>query len=395
MNPASTLSAALPRAARDLMVAAGLALGPMAVTGIARFAYALLLPAMRDDLAWSYTQAGAMNAANGLGYLVGTVLSLQLANRADARRTFAIGMLVTALTLIAAGLVRSFDALLALRAVTGLGSALVFVSGTVLVARIGSARLAPLAIALYFSGAGLGIVLSGVALPWLFDARGAAAWPLGWLALGGIALLCAGPSVLACAALPPTHTAQRRTTWPVHPLAPSFAGQCLFGTSYIVYMTFVLTWLDAHGSSAAQVATVWSVLGVAVIASPLLWRTTLRDGRGGAPLAASIVAFAAGAALPLVSTTWPAMLASAALVGSTVMIPAAASTAFVRRCVRHAGADAAMATYAVVFAAGQCLGPVLAGFIADAFGSLAAALAASVLVLLVAAALAARQRELV
>jgi len=48
-----------------------------------------------------------------------------------------------------------------------------------------------------------------------------------------------------------------------------------------------------------------------------------------------------------------------------------------------------------VFAAGQCLGPVLAGFIADAFGSLAAALAASVLVLLVAAALAARQRELV
>ena len=48
----------------------------MAVTGMARFAYGLLLPAMRDDLAWTYAQAGAMNMANALGYLVGTVLSL-------------------------------------------------------------------------------------------------------------------------------------------------------------------------------------------------------------------------------------------------------------------------------------------------------------------------------
>ncbi len=77
------------------------------------------------------------------------------------------------------------------------------------------------------------------------------------------------------------------------------------------------------------------------------------------------------------------------------MIPAAASAAFVRRCVRAPGADAALATYAVVFAAGQCLGPVPAGYIADASGSLSAALAGSALVLLAGAALAWRQRELV
>jgi len=394
MNPASTLGSGASRTARELLVAAGLALGPMAVTGIARFAYGLLLPAMRDDLAWSYTQAGAMNAANGLGYLAGTVLSLHLANRIDARRTFGFGMLVTALTLIAACLLRSFEALLALRAITGLSSALVFVSGTLLVARIGSARLAPLAIALYFSGAGLGIVLSGVALPWLLEARGAAAWPLGWLALGSIALLCTGPAVLACAMLPPTNAARRASAWPVYPLGPSFAGHFLFGAGYIVYMTFVIGWIDAHGGSAAQVAAMWSVLGVAVIASPLLWGALLRDGRGGAPLAASILVLAAGAVLPLCSTAWPAMLASAALVGSAVMIPAAASAAFVRRCVRQPGVDAALATFSVVFAAGQCIGPVLAGFIADALGSLAAAVAASALVLLAAAACAARQREL-
>ena len=36
--------------------------------GLARFAYGLLLPAMRADLDWNYTQAGWINTANAIGY---------------------------------------------------------------------------------------------------------------------------------------------------------------------------------------------------------------------------------------------------------------------------------------------------------------------------------------
>ena len=225
MASTSALAADAPsQAARELLLAAGLALGPMVVTGIARFAYGLLLPAMRDDLGWSFTQAGAMNTANGLGYLIGTVLSLRLAGTLDARRTFGWGLLATALTLLASGLVRSLDVLLALRAITGIASALVFVSGTTLAARIGPPQRAPLAIAVYFSGAGLGIVLSGATLPALFERSGPAAWPLAWLGLGATALLCTLPGVLACAALPSTRGARRASTWQAQPLAPSFVG---------------------------------------------------------------------------------------------------------------------------------------------------------------------------
>jgi predicted MFS family arabinose efflux permease len=396
MSSTSALAAGAPtHAARELLLASGLALGPMVVTGIARFAYGLLLPAMQVDLGWSFTQAGAMNTANGLGYLIGTVLSLRLAGAVDARRTFGCGLLITALALIASGAVRSLEALLALRAIAGIASALAFVSGTALAARIGPPQRAPLAIAVYFSGAGLGIVLSGAALPALFERSGAAAWPLAWLALGATALLCTLPSVLACAALPSTRGARHAATWRAQPLAPSFAGHFLFGAGYIVYMTFVLTWMATRGSSAIEVSAMWALLGAAIMASPWIWRGLLRDGRGGAPLATSIFVLAAGAALPLCSTAWPGMALSAALVGSAVMIPAAASTAFVRRCVRQPGADAALATYSVVFAAGQCIGPVPAGFVADATGSLSAALALSAALLLLGAAIASRQREMV
>jgi len=54
-------------------VVLGLAMGPAVALGLGRFAYALLLPAMRADLGWSYAVAGAMNTANAIGYLIGAL----------------------------------------------------------------------------------------------------------------------------------------------------------------------------------------------------------------------------------------------------------------------------------------------------------------------------------
>src|SRR5438876_914979 len=70
------------RAARHpLLVACALSLGPSIGNGFGRFAYALILPAMKADLAWTYTQAGWINTANAIGYLVGALLSLRLIAR--------------------------------------------------------------------------------------------------------------------------------------------------------------------------------------------------------------------------------------------------------------------------------------------------------------------------
>jgi hypothetical protein len=53
--------------ARLLYTAMGLALASAVALGLARFAYALLLPAMRADLNWSYATAGALNTVNAAG----------------------------------------------------------------------------------------------------------------------------------------------------------------------------------------------------------------------------------------------------------------------------------------------------------------------------------------
>ena len=66
--------------------AGALALGAALSLGLARFAYALLLPAMRADLGWSYFTAGAMNTVNAAGYLLGALLLPRWMARGGARQ---------------------------------------------------------------------------------------------------------------------------------------------------------------------------------------------------------------------------------------------------------------------------------------------------------------------
>src|ERR1700704_6008678 len=58
-----------------------LSLAPIIGLGIGRFAYALVLPDMRDSLQWSYSAAGFMNTINAVGYLAGALVASRLIRR--------------------------------------------------------------------------------------------------------------------------------------------------------------------------------------------------------------------------------------------------------------------------------------------------------------------------
>src|SRR6266403_2896436 len=58
-----------------------LSLAPTIGLGIGRFAYALVLPDMRDSLSWSYSAAGFMNTINAAGYLIGALFASRLIKR--------------------------------------------------------------------------------------------------------------------------------------------------------------------------------------------------------------------------------------------------------------------------------------------------------------------------
>src|SRR6201996_2629040 len=112
-----------------LWVVFGLAMGPAVALGLARFAYALLLPAMRADLGWSFADAGAMNTANAAGYLAGALIAAPIGRRVGDKVAFKFGLLLTAIAIGASGLTANFTVLLVLRLMAGLTGAIAFVAG--------------------------------------------------------------------------------------------------------------------------------------------------------------------------------------------------------------------------------------------------------------------------
>ena len=349
---------------------------------------------MRGDLRWSYSQAGWVNTVNALGYLIGALSTLRLIARLGPHRLLWVGLVATAASLLGSGLFRDFAALLFMRFIAGWGGALALIAGGALAAELFAhhPERASSGIAIYFGGGGIGIVAPGLLLPWLLDVRGRAAWDQAWIATGVVAAAFCVPCLIAASRVPELTRSAERVRWKKRPLLASLFGYFCFALGAIVYMTFIVAWMRDRGATPLEVSVVWSVLGLSIIVSPLPWRVPLSRWSGGWPLAASLLTCAVGAAIPLASTSLPAMIVSAALFGGAFFIPPAAITGLARAHLPRTAWGSALATYTVVFGIGQPIGPIFAGAVADVSGTLFAGLATSVAVLLVGAAASAVQR---
>jgi MFS family permease len=381
--------------ARGFLIAVLLSFGPTVSNSFARFAYALVLPAMRDDLQLSYSQAGWLNTANAIGYLAGAMLTWALVRRTGNRLLFSAGMVITALSLIATGLTHDLALLSTARILAGIGGAMVFISGGALSGNIlpGRPELATATILVYFAGAGFGLMLCGVAIPLLLDARGSEAWPVAWLTMGWTSAVMTVASVWAARRIEEPQSGSASAAWPTRQFLPQLGAYTCFGVGYIAYMTFVIAWMRDNGSGTGLVIAVWFVLGLATLVAPAVWTRPCARWPGGRPLAAVMAVLTSGAMLPALSAAPISMVASAMLFGIAGFSAPSAVSAFVRKALPKQAWGSAMAAFTTVFAASQIAGPILTGWVADRFGSLRPGLIASALVLLLGAVIALGQKD--
>jgi MFS family permease len=382
--------------ARGYLIAFLLSFGPTVSNSFARFAYALVLPSMRTDLALDWSQAGGLNTANAIGYLGGAVLARLLVARVGNRALFVAGMVLTAAALAATGLVRELGPLWAARLASGVGGAMVFVCGGALSGNVfpGQPQRATTTIAIYFAGGGTGLILCGVAIPLLLQAHGDAAWPLAWQAMGAVSAAMTVATFWAAARIEEPGAGPGTGAWRLAPFLPQFLAYVCFGLGYIGYMTFVIAWMRVNGSGTGTVIAVWTVLGAATLLAPAVWAGPCERWRGGRPMAAAMAVLATGAALPMVSVHPGVLLASAALFGIAMFSVPSAVSSLIKHALPKPAWGSSMATFTIAFAASQMVGPVATGWVADRFGSLRPGLTASAMVLALGALLALAQRDL-
>lgn len=322
---------------RSLWLAVALSMGAAISLGITRFAYALLLPPMREDLGWSYTLAGGMNTANALGYLLGALATPWLLRRAAPEAVLLVGAVMATVFMGLSGFFTQATPLLAQRLLAGGASALVFIAGGLLAARL------------------------------------------------------AAP-VAAASGTTPAAAVPDRVRW--RALAPALLGYGLFGVGYIGYMTFVVALLREQGRGAGEVTLFYALLGLAVVLSSRIWAGLLDRSRGGEALARLNALLGVATILPAITGAWPMVLASGLLFGGVFLSVVASTTALVRHNLPQALWASGISAFTIVFAAGQIVGPTVVGWIADGPGGLARGLVFSACALWVGALVAWRQRPL-
>jgi predicted MFS family arabinose efflux permease len=391
-----------------IRIAIALSMGAALSLGIARFAYGLLLPPMRADLGWSYALAGAMNTSNAAGYLLGALATPLLLRRFSPGAVLMAGSLMASLLLALGALFTETPIWLVQRLLVGVASALVFVTGGLLAARLGATQPARggLLIGLYYGGTGLGITLSALVVPLVLQGaeQQAHAWAWGWAALALLCFVAAAllrwPVVqiarLAAQGGPSTAApgAPAVVRLPLRRFGFAMAGYGMFGVGYIGYMTFVVALLREQGQSATRITVFYALLGVAVMASPRLWAWLLDRYRDGRPQALLNALLGLATLLPAVASAWPLVLLSGLLFGAVFLSLVASTTALVRHNLPPAQWAAGIGAFTIVFAAGQIVGPSMVGWVSDGPGGLARGFVLSAVALWIGAGLALRQRAL-
>ena len=345
--------------ARDARFIASGALMLAVAMGVGRFAYTPLLPVMEHDAGLSVSAAGSLASANLLGYLVGASLAMHPIThrkRLAILRWCVLGVAVT--TALMAGVPTLW---LPLRFVTGIcsGFALVFTSSVVL-ERAAHARQ-PSWPPLLFSGVGLGIVFSGVAVPALVAYGGSRAAWAGMGVICAVALAVTGrwftdegaPASVAehemNAALP-----HHRTTFAW--LSAVYAAEAF---AYVIPATFLVAVIAQTPELSRYAALSWIFVGLAAALATFPW---IAAGARLGKARALTVAFgiqAVGIAAPVFSRSAFAVIFSALALGGTFM----AITLFaagIGRDIFPRKTSAAMSRLTVLYSIGQIVGPLVA-----------------------------------
>ena len=382
------------------LIALGLAVGPVVALGFTRFAYALLLPAMRGDLHWNFAAAGGMNSANAAGYIIGAGTAAWWARRFGSRRAFVWMVAVSAVLLVVGGISGNYATLAALRFLGGLSTAVTFVVGSALASRVNSGtqhHRSALLVGLYMAGVGVGVVLSGIAVPTVIATAGQhTGWRVGWLVLGLLAMLAVIPAAWAARQVPEQHAPPSGQQVPLHfaRLTPTVVWYVLFGAGYVSYMTFVIALLHSHGVGTMGEATFFIALGLSsAIATLTVWGRVIGRLPGGRAPALITVLVLIGVLPVLVSHSLAAAMVSAVVFGASFMAGPTAVTVLARRVLPPHGWTAGIAFLTVAFSVGQAVGPLVSGVLSDSAGGITKGLWLSVGLLALAALIAPFQRD--
>ena len=373
----------IPSYYRWLIVAAGM-ISMLASLGIGRFSLGPLLPAMREPLSLNYTQMGFISTANLIGYLLAVISSSSLVDRIGARMSIFAALLVIGISMVLISRADNYPTVLALFTITGLASGYATIPTMMLVGWWFPRNLRGRATGFVMVGNGFGLILTGKLIPMLTTHYPTSGWRYSWMILGSIVL---GISVICFLVIRKSPAEMEDTTKNETELenknidndnlsrigrkiAHLGAIYFCFGYTYIIYATFLVTFLiNDRGFSDSSAGDLWAWVGsLSLISGPLFGFLSDRFGRK----AALFVVFSLQAVSYIFATMQGAeqyIILSIICFGVTVWAIPTIMAALVNDSFGIAKATSVFGIVTFVFSMGQITGPAVAGIMAEISGS--------------------------
>ena len=344
----------------------------MAVMGIGRFIYTVLLPGMMQTYGFGEDVAGVMAAWNYAGYLAG-VLAMRTEKPGIRRYALMIVFLFLSLVTTAGmGMVHTTTAMHALRFFGGIASGASFVLCSSIVLDNLFAINRPVLGGLLYGAVGAGLALGG-AIAGPLEAVGGS--ETAWL---GAAAVCIPLAITGCitlrpsvnhapapqpsaASTPPVRNAEQRRKYTVLLIA-----YFLEGFGYIIGTTFLVTLVQTSTNSPELARASWIVTGCAALVTAPLWRLAARNGYAHM-LILALVLQGLGVLLPVMSHSAAAACTGGFFLGGTF---AGITVLSLQYGVFLSGKPSAhtVAVLTALYGIGQIIGPFVAGMTAADMG---------------------------
>jgi MFS family permease len=352
----------------------------MAGLGFGRFAYPMLIPSMRESVGFSYVEVGLLSGAIMLGYLLFSLIGGVLATRFGPKRIVIASLLCGSLSMFSIGTLSGFFPLAFFAFAMGAGGAGSHISMTTLpMAWFEEKRLGK-ALGVVTGGTGLGIIVTGLLLPYLLSNLGKEAWRQCWfiLALITFAVAIAGsiflkekPGQASTLSSPEEGTIDlpSRRSRDGLTLKTIFLIYFIFGFAYNIYATYFVAYIvEEVGLSEKTAGDIWALFGWMCMGSGLVWGfVSDRMGRRGALLWNNGI-ISLSVLLPLFFHQPLLLGVSAFLFGSTFL----GTVAVIAASIGDQGGEKKASVYGLVtliHGIGQFLGTTLGGYFKDLTGS--------------------------
>ena len=256
----------------------------MAGLGFGRFAYPMLLPNMRVSLGFNYIEMGLLSGAIMLGYLLFSLIGGILATRFGPKRVVIASLLCGSVSMFFISRLSGFLFLLFFTFAMGAGGAGSHISITTLPMAWFEERRLGGALGIVTGGTGLGIIVTGLLLPYLLSNSGKEAWRLCWsilalitfwVAVIGWMLLREKQSPMTL--LPSSADGYKESISSIGkgnglPLKAIFIIYFIFGLAYNIYATYFVAYMvEEIGLSEKIAGDIWAIFGWMCMLSGLIW----------------------------------------------------------------------------------------------------------------------------